>query len=218
MARWHVRPPAGRRHMVAALAGGGGRSKCRAIEVPAVMLLLSLLLATAAPAASTAAPQPTPPRSCAAGSIVLGSSVFGDGSKPYSTFHCTNVTSCCAACAANPTRCGAYFAKVRPGPDGSDARVSGRGDNLDECHLYDMAAAAHLQKGKCPRKGGPKHVCGSAIWVTPAPSPPPTPGPPPAPPAPPPPAPPAPPAPRPDVVELMVRPPQLRSRLLRPRC
>jgi hypothetical protein len=158
----------------------------------------SLLAAAASSAAAAAAPPPPPLRTCAA--AANGASAFGAGSKPYAIIHCTNITACCATCAANTTGCGAYFAKTRPGPDDGEADAS----NLNECHLFDLAAATHLQKGDCPRKGGPKHECGAAIWVTPAPTPPGPPAPPPPAPPPPPPPPPAPPPPRPDVVELTV--------------
>jgi hypothetical protein len=139
-----------------------------------------------------AAPPPPPPRSCAAAER-NGVSLFGVP-PPYAIIHCTNISVCCATCQANGTGCGAYFAKVRPGPDRMAALPTG--SNLDECHLYTPAAAARLHKGDCPRHSGPKHECGSQVWVSPVPTPP---GPPPFPP-PPPPAPP----PRPDVVELRV--------------
>ena len=152
------------------------------IRIISILLLLK--------ADSSASPPPPPPRNCTG--TTNGISTFG--AEPYTIFHCTNITTCCALCAANETGCGAYFAKIASRPDSSEIKVNGRGANLNECHLYDPVAAAHLRKGNCPHHGGPKHVCGSAIWVSPAPSPSPSPTPP-TPPAP---------APRPSVVELMV--------------
>ena len=132
-----------------------------------------------------------PPRSCDAGAIVMGQDLppYGDV-QPYDTFHCTEASACCAACAANASGCFAFYAKLSGGGGGGDTD----GSNLNECHLYDAAAAALLKPGHCPHKGGgPKHVCASAVWI---PTPPPTPTPPPPPPTPPP--------VRPTVVELSV--------------
>ena len=144
-------------------------------------IMYSLLLLTQADLLAS-----LPTRNCTSASN--GISTFG--AEPYTILHCTNVTTCCALCAANETGCGAYFAKIAARSGIAETKVDSGGANLNKCHLYDPVAASHLHKADCPRHGGPKHVCGSAIWVSPSPSPPP-----PIPPTP---------SPRPSVVELIV--------------
>ena len=176
----------------------------RPVHSSPVTNMLSLLLLAVAAAAAAA----DPARSCAAGALVTNQDLPpNDNAKAYTTFACKDASLCCAACAANVTGCSAFYAKLSGGGDDGVG-----GSNLDECHLYDAAAAAHLRPGNCPHSSGPKHQCVSALWVpgapTPAPPTPPTPPTPAAPtPAPTPPTPPTPaptPAPRPGVVELLV--------------
>ena len=176
------------------------------------MIPTTLLLLAASAVASAAAP---PPRSCAAGAINMQQDLPPNAAaQPYLSFSSTNATACCAACAANTTGCFAFFAKLSGGGGGSSSSSSSStsetgGSNLNECHLYDAAAASHLRPGTCPHKGGPKHTCASSLWIKPTPTPPgPSPSPSPTPPSPTPPPPtPAPtpaPGPRPAVVELTV--------------
>ena len=153
--------------------------------------MLTAMMVAASMSLTLSLGQPPVLRSCATGMIHLHQSLPpSTHAEAFATLHTTNITGCCAACLSNSTGCAAWYAKVG-GPDGVQYS---RGANLNECHLYDSVAAAHLRIAGCPQRDH-RHRCASALWIAGPPSPPSPPAPSPSPP---------PHTPRPDVVELLV--------------
>ena len=140
-------------------------------NVMALRLLLSTVIQTTI-SSTTAEPEASPPRSCAAPSVVTKQDLFAPaGVDPYAVHEISNATECCSLCSANASGCGAFYAKVSTKARGST--IADGGDK--SCKLFSPAAAGRLTKGSCKQfPHGTPHTCTSAVYVTPGPTPPPT--------------------------------------------